>query len=209
MRGSEIKAYLHLQPGRADLARVSASGVFWLKTSVLLAFCIGLSMSSALWIGPRSYPPTPVSPMLPAVDGVVACGLYVTLFVLAAVAFVAPKPRWFVAAFLAVIAAFCLTDQTRWQPWVFQYSFLLAAAAQYSWNSADVEGERRTLNIARLIVAGTYIFSGLQKINLNFMENDFPWLVQPVTHVFPSITGFLAGSGSWSRSCRLHLASVC
>jgi hypothetical protein len=208
-RGSEIKADFHVQPGRADLVGASASGVFWLKTSVLLAFCIGLSMSSALWIGPRSYPPTPVSPMLPAVDGVVACGLYVTLFVLAAVAFVAPKPRWFVAAFLAVIAVFCLTDQTRWQPWVFQYSFLLAAAAQYSWNSADVEGERRTLNIARLIVAGTYIFSGLQKINLNFMENDFPWLVQPVTHVFPSITGFLAGSGSWSRSCRLHLASVC
>ena len=58
-----------------------------------------------------------------------ALGLYVALFVLAAVALVAPRPGWFIAAFLAIMAVFCLADQTRWQPWVFQYSFLLAAIA--------------------------------------------------------------------------------
>ncbi|MGZ3329130.1 MAG: hypothetical protein ACXU85_18410, partial [Xanthobacteraceae bacterium] len=53
----------------------------------------------------------------------------------------------------------------------------------------------RTLNILRLIVAFTYIYSGLQKINLNFMENDFPWLVQPITNLFPATALFLHGVG--------------
>jgi hypothetical protein len=186
---SEIKACS--QSRRVDLVDVSASRLFWLKVTLILAFCLGLSMSPTLWIGPRSYPLTPVSSMLPVIDRVVALGLYLTLFALAAIALVVPKPRWFIAAFLVIIAAFCLMDQTRWQPWVFQYSFLLAAVALYSWDSADIMGQTRTLNMARLIVAGTYIFSGLQKLNLNFMENDFPWLVQPITKVLPSATHFL------------------
>jgi hypothetical protein len=190
---SEIRAYLRSR--RAELVDVAVSRLFWLKTTVVLAFCIGLSMSSALWIGPRSYPLTPVSSMFPTIDDAVGLVLYVALFLLATIALVTPKPSGFIAAFLAIMAAFCLTDQTRWQPWVFQYSFLLAAMARHSWNGADVDGEKRTLNIARLIVASTYAFSGLQKINLNFMENDFPWLVQPITNVFPSAAHFLHGFG--------------
>jgi hypothetical protein len=180
---------------RVDLAEFAGSRLFWLKVTVLAAFCIGLSMSMPLWIGPRSYPLTPVSTVIPLIDGVTASGLYAALFVLAAIAVVAPKPKWWIAAFLAVMAAFCLADQTRWQPWVFQYGFLLAVIALHSWNGADTGSETRSLNIARLIVAATYVFSGLQKINLNFMENEFPWLVQPITGAFPSTEHFLHGFG--------------
>jgi hypothetical protein len=192
-RGAKISAYR--QPSGANFAEIPAKLLFWLKTTVILVFCIGLSMSRALWIGPRSYPLVPVSSMFPVIDGAVAQALYIALFVLAAVALVAPKPRWPIAGFLAVMAAFCLMDQTRWQPWVFQYSFLLAATALYSWDRADADGAKRTLNIARLIVAGTYVYSGLQKINLNFMENDFPWLVQPITNLFPSAARVVGGFG--------------
>jgi hypothetical protein len=192
-RGLEIKVYLRSRA--AGLVVGPASRAFWLKTTVILAFCVGLSMSPTLWIGPRSYPLAPVLSMFPVIDGVVAQGLYVALFLLAAIALVARKPNWFIVAFLAVMAAFCLADQTRWQPWVFQYGFLLAAMARFSWNGSDADGERRTLNMARLIVAGTYVFSGLQKINLNFMENDFPWIVQPITKALPSAIGFFHGFG--------------
>ncbi len=174
---------------------VPASRLLWLKTTVILVFGVGLWMSRALWIGPRSFPLAPLSSLFPAIGDAAAAGLYVALLVLAAIALVAPKPGWPIAAFLAVIAAFCLMDQTRWQPWVFQYSFLLAAMALYSWDDADAEGEKRTLNVVRLIVAFTYIYSGLQKVNLNFMENDFPWLVQPITHLLPSSDRFVRGFG--------------
>jgi hypothetical protein len=84
-----------------------------------------------------------------------------------------------------------LLDQTRWQPWVFLYSFLLAALARFSWRADDEDGCRRTLDIARLIVAFTYIFSGLQKANPNFVASDFPWIVQPITDAFPATRGTL------------------
>ena len=174
---------------------VSASRLFWLKNTVILVFCIGLWMSRPLWIGPRSFPLAPVSSLFPVIGDALALDLYVALFALAAVALIAPKPGWPIAGFLAVMAAFCLTDQTRWQPWVFQYSLLLGMMAMHSWNGADADGEKRTVNILRLIVAFTYIYSGLQKINLNFVENDFPWLVQPITNLFPATAPFLHGFG--------------
>jgi len=171
----------------------AAGRLFWLKSTVIAASCIGLSMSSALWIGPRSFPSTPVSSMIPTIDGVVALGLYVALFVSAAVALAVREPRWPIAAFLAVVAVFCGTDQTRLQPWVFQYSALLAAVALYTRTGAD--GERRALNVIRLIIAFTYVYSGLQKMNLNFVENEFPWIVQPITSQFPSTVYLLHGMG--------------
>jgi predicted DCC family thiol-disulfide oxidoreductase YuxK len=168
-----------------------ASRLFWLKTALVLAFCIGLVMSSRLWIGPRSYPLAPVADALPRIDGLLADGLFAALFILAVAILVAAKPQRFIAAFLTIIAALCLLDQTRWQPWIFLYSFLLATLALFSWDSADVAGRRSTLNIARLILACTYIFSGLQKVNSNFIESDFPWIVQPITNVLPSTANLL------------------
>jgi hypothetical protein len=56
-------------------------------------------------------------------------------------------------------------------------------------------GRNRVLNTARLIVAGTYLFSGLQKINLNFVQNDFPWIVSPITDVVPAVTPTLRWLG--------------
>jgi len=164
----------------------AASRVFWLKATITLVFCVGLVMSSRLWIGPRTYPPAPVLNFLPPSVYPADLFLYVALFVLAGAILVSARPQKFIFAFLGVVIVFCLLDQTRWQPWVFQYGFLLAALALFSWDSDDVDGRERALNVARLIVATTYIFSGLQKLNLNFINYDFPWIVEPITNVFPT-----------------------
>ena len=163
-----------------------ASRIFWLKLLVVLVFCLGLAMSPHLWIGPRSYPVAPVFDSLrgPGTRWTTA----VCRSVCVAVAMlVSPRPQKLIAAFLAIIVTFCLLDQTRWQPWVFLYGFLLGTLALFSWDSEDLAGRNRALNIARLIVAGTYLFSGLQKINPNFMQNDFPWIVSPITDVIPAV----------------------
>jgi hypothetical protein len=165
-----------------------AGRVFWLKTIVILAFCVGLSMSSHLWVGPRSYPAIPVSILLPAIDGLVADCLFAAIFVLSAAILISPKPQGLIAALLVIIVVFCLLDQTRWQPWVFQYSVLLATLALFSWNGDDIFGRKRTLNIARLVIASTYLLSGLQKLNSNFIDVEFPWVVRPITDLFPLTT---------------------
>lgn len=163
--------------------------LFLLRVTILAAFCIGLLMSPALWIGPRSYPVVPVWSVLPPIEGRVADGLYAALFALALLAIVAPK--WSIPAFLAIVAVFCLADQTRWQPWVFQYGCLLAFLALGPSGRAASSEDERTLDVARLVVAFTYIFSGLQKLNLNFMENDFPWIISPITGPLPLLRELL------------------
>jgi len=44
----------------------AASRVFWLKAMIALVFCVGLVMSSRLWIGPRTYPLAPALSFLPS-----------------------------------------------------------------------------------------------------------------------------------------------
>jgi len=105
-------------------------------------------------------------------------------FVLAGLAVIIPRARWPIAGFLIIMIVFCLADQTRWQPWVFQYSFLLAVVGP---GAAPVD-DLRTLNLARLVIVFTYVFSGLQKINLNFMEHEFSWIITPMTSLFPAMT---------------------
>ena len=169
----------------------AASRVFWLKAMIVLVFCVGLVMSSRLWIGPRTYPLSPVLSFPPSSIYPIDLFLYAALFVLGGAILVSPRPQKFIFSFLGIVIVFCLLDQTRWQPWVFQYGFLLAALALFSWDSDDIGGRERTLNVARLIVATTYIFSGLQKLNLHFINVDFPWIVEPITNAFPAAHGLL------------------
>jgi hypothetical protein len=138
--------------------------LFLLRLTILVAFCTGLAMSPGLWIGPRSYPQVPLWSLLPPIGSTVATALYGALFVLAGLAVILPRARWPIAGFLAIIIAFCLADQTRWPVDDFQ-----------------------TLNLARLVIVFTYVFSGLQKINLNFMEHEFSWIITPITSLLPSI----------------------
>ncbi|MBR0721240.1 hypothetical protein [Bradyrhizobium manausense] len=170
------------EDGGAALAR----RLLLLRLTILVAFCIGLAMSPGLWIGPRSYPQVPVWSLLPPIEGAVAATLYGALFALAGLAVIVPRARWPIAGFLAIIVAFCVADQTRWQPWVFQYSFLLMVVGLAGGGSADVN--LQTLNLARLVIVFTYVFSGLQKINLNFMENEFSWIITPITGLLPSMS---------------------
>jgi predicted DCC family thiol-disulfide oxidoreductase YuxK len=164
------------------------SRIFWLKTTALIAFCLGLLISSPLWIGPRSYPLVPVWSGLPSLGHPIDYVLYGGLLALAAAALVSPRPQKFIGGFLAIFVVFCLLDQNRWQPWVFLYGFLLAGLALFSWRSDDRVGRQAALNIARLIVAFTYVFSGLQKINRHFVTVDFGLLTQPITDLAPALS---------------------
>ena len=163
-----------------------AGRIFWLKALIILVLCIELIMSSRLWIGPRTYPVAPVLSLLPSSIYPADLFLFAGLFVSAVAILVSAKPQKFVFSFLGVMVVFCVLDQTRWQPWVYQFGFLLATLGLFSWDSDDIAGRKRTLNIARLIVASTYVFSGLQKLNLNFINSDFPWIVEPLTNVLPA-----------------------
>ncbi len=80
-----------------------------------------------------------------------------------------------------------LQDQSRWQPWFYQYVIMLIAIAL-----AGPARPTAALNTCCLVVAATYIWSGLAKLNPRFMDNTFPWLVGPFVGAWPAPAQWLA-----------------
>ncbi len=65
-------------------------------------------------------------------------------------------------------------DQTRWQPWFYQYLFMLAAIGILAWRKTESSNNRKALDVCRLIVAATYFWTGFQKLNITFVRETWP-----------------------------------
>ena len=106
--------------------------------------------------------------------------VFVALIVLLIAVGIAPRRELLIAVF-ALLALVALQDQSRWQPWFYQYVVMLLAIAL-----AGSERQSAALNTCYLIVSATYIWSGLAKLNPNFMGSTFPWLVGPFVGELPA-----------------------
>jgi hypothetical protein len=95
------------------------------------------------------------------------------------------RSRKYLLAFVVLAGLLSLFDQSRWQPWFYQYLFMFMALAVYPWGEQNLEKRELALNICRFIVASTYLWSGLQKLNASFVEDLFPWLVEPLVALLP------------------------
>jgi hypothetical protein len=147
---------------------------------VICGLLAGFALSPKLWLSSRSYPLTPVwsflRPLPRPDDSIVFFALIVLLFA----ASVAPRREILIALF-ALLALVALQDQSRWQPWFYQYVVMLLAIAL-----AGPERESEALDTCCLIVAATYLWSGLAKLNPNFTGTTFPRLVSPLVGTLPS-----------------------
>jgi uncharacterized membrane protein YphA (DoxX/SURF4 family) len=142
--------------------------ISYTRTAVVLGFAGGFLLSHRLWINSRSYPLIPIFHGLPAIkfplDYICAGVLYLLLWSIA----IASKPRANILSFAALLVVLALYDQSRWQPWVYLYLFILLALSCFSGKEDDVRGQENALNICRLILGATYFYSGLQKMNHHF-----------------------------------------
>jgi uncharacterized membrane protein YphA (DoxX/SURF4 family) len=170
------------------------------RTAVVMGFAAGLLLSPRLWISSRDYPLVPIVHHLPRiafpVDYLCAAALFFSLGSIAVTA----RPRSLIFGFAALLVFLALYDQTRWQPWAYLYLFLLLSLSCFSWKPDDLAGQQNTLNICRLIIAATYFYSGLQKLNLHFAEVGMISLLGPraahlpLVHVWPWILGGVEAS---------------
>ncbi|MFZ0311609.1 MAG: MauE/DoxX family redox-associated membrane protein [Candidatus Korobacteraceae bacterium] len=147
------------------------------KTIVVVGFVASLLLSPKLWVSSRFYPLVPVFHGLPRIPYPLDYLCFgVVLLLLVAIAF-APRPRPYLVSFVAFIALYSLLDQTRWQPWAYQYWLMLIALGCFSWKPDDIRGRQDAVNICRLIMGCTYFYSGLQKLNSKFVVEGFPWVL--------------------------------
>jgi len=157
--------------------------IVWVATIAALGLAASWCISLKLWVSTRSYPLTPVVPRLPAIPYPLDYALVgIVLVLLCAVPFV-PRRRPVLIAIVTGVALLWMGDQSRWQMWCYQYLVMLIALAAYSWRPDDEAGREAALNSCRIVVAGVYFWSGLQKVNFSFMLYGFPSLMEPMTSV--------------------------
>jgi len=151
-----------------------------------LGWLAGVALSPRLWLSDRAYPLTPVSDFWPTIppplDLVLFGGLVLALLAM----LVWPRPKgtkWVLASVLGLALVLALGDQSRWQPWAYQYFWMTFALFWYPWrDSQGAAPSQRSipLHACRLILAGIYFWSGCSKCNHNFRESVFPWLFGPL-----------------------------
>ena len=154
-----------------------------LLTLVLpLALLCGFALSRRLWFySTRLYPSVPVFDFLPTVTptaGYVWFGALVVLLLLVAVR------AWpYASAFVALASLYVLFDESRLQPWFYQYLFMMLALAAHTWRDEDA---RTPLRACAFVVASVYFWSGVQKLNPQFFAEVLPSLAAPYLARMPA-----------------------
>jgi hypothetical protein len=157
-----------------------------LRIGVVLGLLAGFALSPKLWLSSRLYPLTPVWSFIRPLNSPSDYVLFFLLIALLVAVAVAPRRGLLIAVF-GLLTLVALQDQSRWQPWFYQYVVMLLAIAL-----AGPERPAAALNTCCLIVAATYIWSGLAKLNPNFMGHTFPWLTGPFLAAWPAPAQWLA-----------------
>ena len=159
------------------------------RAVVCLAFLAGVFYSHELWFPvARTFPRAPVWFDLPEniasnAERFLAAVLTISLV---SAAFVR-RPTIFLTAALAALAVLIFFDQTRLQPWIYQYFLLLVVLALGVRRAENGLAARRTLGLLQLVCAGLYFWSGVQKLNFTFFEETLPFLLAPVQNAFPNV----------------------
>ena len=174
------------------------------------AFVGGILFSIELWFPTsRSFPRAPVLFAPPEESTLhVEWFLSAILVVALILTIVSRRPTLFSVFALIPISVLVAFDQSRLQPWVYQYSLLLGVLALHDWRTKDAAVSAHTLSLLQLTVAALYFWSGLQKLNFTFVHEIFPellaplrmalpWLPQPTSGlgIFVALTEILIGCG--------------
>lgn len=150
--------------------------------ALTVALASGFLLSSKLWVASsRFFPLAPVSDVLPLIPFPIDYVWFGVLFVLLGTIIIAREPQKFIWAFVLLAGVLSLWDQNRWQPWFYQYLFMLGALGFYPWSKTEPARQEAVLNTCRLIIVGLYVWSGLQKMNVTFIQGVFPWMIEPFT----------------------------
>lgn len=141
-------------------------GLPLLKWSLCAALLSGLAFCPRLWISNRGFPTAPVIEGLPDLSPLWICALVAGVL---AIAFL-PRPGVLYFAVPVLGGLLVLSDINRLQPWFYQYLLMFLAL------SLGAKGRA----VCGFILSATYIWSGLQKANVSFVERVFPELIKPL-----------------------------
>jgi len=148
----------------------------WLLLISVAGLLASLLLTIKAWSTDRTYP---LSPIIPGVEfpPLLHDGLFiiVLLALVSGVAILRLRTHLISLALLS-LTGLVIVDITRLQPWILHYGailflFSLCVPKKYI-------GAQSLLDAARIIIGGIYFWSGLQKINVRFFTDIFPWFTE-------------------------------
>jgi hypothetical protein len=129
--------------------------IFWLMAKII---------SSKLWLEDRLFP---IVPPLHFLHAPAAIHLILFVFSLATIfsLIIFPSSRLLQLCILIIEVLSCLLDQNRWQPWEYQYIFIILVLF------INYKKDENAISSICFILACAYIFSGIGKMNPAFSKN--------------------------------------
>ena len=136
---------------------------------VCIAWFVSKIICYKLWLADRLFPLVPIHESLATIPPFLHSALFViSLACLLAFLFF-PDKKIMILLLLAELLS-CMLDQNRWQPWEYQFIFMLAAMV-------FCKEEKQVLFAWQWIIAGLYFFGGLGKLNSAFIHDTWQYLV--------------------------------
>lgn len=141
---------------------------------ILLAFLTSLILCWPLWLNERSIP------LVPLLDNFVftgwsvwvLLGFWASLFLMAIIDI--GDKRFTLPLIILLAVLFGLQDQLRWQPWFYQFVLMLLAYTFFLYQKVS---EKELFSIFQILLVGIYLWSGIHKLNVPFVENTLQNLI--------------------------------
>lgn len=116
-----------------------------------------------LWLANRLFPLVPVNDSLLVLPSNIHTSLFAVSLGLMLLLIIRPGKKIAAVLLLAELIS-CILDQNRWQPWEYQFIFMLSVYIFYN-------DEKQNRNALQLILAAIFFFSGVSKLNSAFIHD--------------------------------------
>ena len=129
----------------------------------MVAWIIGKPSCYKLWLSERVYPIVPSIHLGFEAPSWMHLFLFIAGLMLMLFLLLFPRKQLFLYLLLIVELLICLLDETRWQAWEYQY-LLMVAIFITNWRNIN-----RIIGLLAVLLACTYIYSGIAKLNTQFV----------------------------------------
>jgi hypothetical protein len=152
-----------------------------------IAFLIQIFISYKIWMpSQRLYPKISLIPGLEIGDTLLWILFSSLVLSLILTAFLNLK-KWTIPALLLIWTVYYLQDVLVLQAWSFHYLMMLLLIWLANYFSAKDE---LSMQLMRVLMIGTYCWTGFHKLNFHFAEEVYPWLMSilPLTQPLEELT---------------------
>lgn len=154
----------------------------FIRIILTMSLLISVLTSYNLWCGERTFPLTPIWPEFYLNrSGEWLLLIMYCLSLLASLLLRRERLSLFVSILIAFV--FVVTDINRLQPWFYFYNAMLLIFVFYNGRVDDPNKFTSYFIILQLIFASVYFFCGLNRIGVNFVEQEFTTTIAPLRSI--------------------------